>query len=325
MKFPGQVEILLAPDEGGSGGVSSPAGPTSSDASASGEGSAGGVESSPSTSSPDAPSANDDFADFNPFTDMDEVEVPEPAAKPSSDPAAPAKGAAQAKDSVTPPPGGDPAVPKAEAAPPAAPVAQVQESAASSQLSEIGNIVQGLDKEAPALRNWLAENVYALTKEEKDGLETEAWTVIPKLLSRVHLEISKTILNQIENFVPKMAQQAIGKFKESTDKRTEALGAFYKANPSLTAGDHDAVVDQYARMFRANNPRASREEAFKFVGAAVAAHFGVVPSAPGAATPKGNGSKPPPFQPARPGARQIAQTAVAGDEWSGLGQTFDEE
>lgn len=323
MRFPGQIELFRSPDDG-AGSAPSASSPASSAPSSGGGNAGGGGDSTPSSSSPaDTSTDTNDFADFDPYADMDEVDVPEPAAKPGSDVPPTAGDASVPKAPVVPPPGGV-SEPKAAEVSPPVPVAQVPAPASSAPMSEIDGIVAGLDQERPALQKWLSENVYALSKEEKDSLETEAITVLPRLLARVHMEISKSVLQQIQNFVPKMAQEAIGKFKASTDKRNEALGAFYKANPSLKAGDHDAVVDQYARMFRANNPRASREEAFKFVGAAVAAHFGIsLGAAPVPVAPKGNGSTPP-FQPARPGARQVAQTPVGGQEWSGLGQDFDD-
>jgi hypothetical protein len=180
-----------------------------------------------------------------------------------------------------------------------------------------------MTNEAPALRNFLAQNLYALSPEEKEELGTDMESAIPRLMGRLHVELSKNTLQLIESMVPKLIETTIAKTTASTKAKEKVLGEFYKANPALKPGEHDDAVQQYATTFRKMNPKASREEAFKFVGAAVMAHFGLHGAAP---APGANGKtqQPPPFQPARPGARQIASTPV-DSQWSGLGEPMEDD
>jgi hypothetical protein len=186
--------------------------------------------------------------------------------------------------------------------------------------------LQGLEapESAKALTGWLAQNVYQLSDAEKAALDTDAVGAIPALLARGHLESTKNTLKLISTLVPQMVQAQVAEFNSRQTKSKEALSDFYKAWPSLKSGEHDPLVGQFSKMFRQQNPGATRAEAIKFVGAAISAHLGISPSAGnGSASPAASAS--PPFAPARPGARQISSIPVDQTPFAGLGQEFDED
>jgi hypothetical protein len=190
-------------------------------------------------------------------------------------------------------------------------------------------IIQGLEvpETARQLQEWMSQNTYALSQAEKDALDTDAVGTIPKLMARVHLEGTKNALKLISTLVPQLVESGVSRILQQKERGSEALNEFFKAWPQLSAGEHSTLVNDFARLYRASNPRASRADAIKFVGAAVHAHLGLQLAAPpstngGASTP--SGASPPPFAPARPGARPIAQVHVEENPWMNLGKDFED-
>lgn len=283
------------------------------------------ASSPPVAATPGTPSVPDDvsppadaFAGMD-GDDLDLVEIPEGDTGPQPD------------DGVKPPvvplvapvvAAVPPVQPPTPVQPPVQPVA-VAPAAPQQGLppaSEIAEIVQGLETHGKALAGHIATTTFALSKEEADALEVNAVGEIPKLMARVHLEASKNTLRQIETFVPKIVESLVNKILQTRTASTEALADFYKAWPGLSSDKHQKLVDQYAKVFRATNPQATRKDAIAFVGAAIHAQLGLPVQV---AAPGSNGQTPPPFAPARPGARQVS-TLPVDDLFGGLGQNLDE-
>lgn len=280
---------------------------------------AGGVSPTPS----DAPSATDasntsadDFSGFD-GDDLDSIDLGTETV-PGQDPPVAAPAAVVAKvptatSAVVPDP-------KATPAPVAATPDPKGSAASAPPSSELENLLSGVDANAPALTEWLAQNAFALTKEEAEAFELDAVANVPRLMARVAVNNMKSTMNIVKNLVPQLIAAEVAKITGTQAKAKEAIGAFYKANPHLNETDHGALVTKWANAFRSANPKASREEAIAYVGRAVSFETGLMPG-----TAVAPSAKPVPFQPARPGGRQPIATQQDEGQYAGLGGTFDED
>ena len=232
---------------------------------------------------------------------------------------------------VQPPPTGD--EPGAAAAPdvrreeqqaapeakPSAPQAQPQTSPAAgtsaAPRSQLDSAIEGFQSNYHELAQWASQNLFALSKEDAEALETNAVEAIPKLMGRVYTSALQAATNLIKNFVPEMVNSGAAQQQMRSARAAEALQEFYQTNPHLNVQQHGAAVDKWARAFRGANPSASRAEAIAFVGRAVSAEFGL--------SPGNSGRKAAPFAPARPGARAPARTGEPHDPYAGMEDEYD--
>lgn len=202
---------------------------------------------------------------------------------------------------------------------PVAPAAPVGNDPASAR-SPLESAIEGFTANEKELSVWAAQNLFKLSPEEADALTTNAEEAIPLLMGKLYTRVLAASGNLIRNFVPQMIDSRVESTSGAKARATEALNEFYTANPHLSAKDHQAVVDKYAKVFRAANPQASRQEAIQMVGRMVSAELGLMPGAP---APRGPQAQP--FAPARPGGRQqvVAQGDSNSDPFWGLDQDFD--
>jgi hypothetical protein len=186
--------------------------------------------------------------------------------------------------------------------------------------SQLDFALEGFKTNYNELSTWASQNLFALTKEDAEALETNAVQVIPQLMGRVYTSALQAATNLIKNFVPEMVNSGVLGQQQRAAKAAEALGAFYQANPHLNANQHGAAVEKWARFFRGANPQASRQEAIAFVGRAVSAEFSLAPGA-------GNGAqlrRPAPFAPAHPGARvNPGSRTEPHDPYAGMEDEYD--
>jgi len=191
-----------------------------------------------------------------------------------------------------------------------------------SPAEDPGDILKQLEANKGAIIKHLAGERFALSKEETDALDINPTEAIPQLLARAFYESQVATINQIHRMVPTIVSAVTSSMQTATD----AERGFYDANKDIIAKDHGNVVAQYARVFRQANPQASRDEAYKFVAAAVRAHFGIVPGpvAGNGAAPAARRAVPAPFAPARGGAKVISQTPIDDNPFGGMGQEFDD-
>lgn len=282
-----------------------------------------GASSTPAPSTPSAGatddgasnSSGDEFSSFG-SEDLDSIDlgpdsglgqdppvVPQPApVVPTPAPAVPAAPAT--------------AAPVAPVVPPPAPTPQTASAPPGSALE---TLVQNVDANSPALVDWLAQNAFALSKEDADAFELDAVATVPKLMARVAVNNMKSTMNIIKNLVPQLINQEVERLTGTKAKASEAINEFYTSNPHLNEKDHGALVNQWANAFRAANPKASRKEAIEYVGRAVSLQAGITPGTPLAAP------RAAPFAPARPGARPVVTNTEATDTpFAGLGEAFDD-
>lgn len=256
----------------------------------------------------------DPFAGFD--GDLDEIDLgdgtgtdpgPEPDA-PAVVPAAP----------VVPP--AAPAAPPVVPAP--APAASVTSASAPPQSAreQLSSALDGFKNNQKELNEWATRELFSLSQEETDALETDAVTMIPKLMARTYQQALMASMNMMKQFVPMMISEGVVEQGAKTAKGNEAKAEFYAAFPNLNEKDHGEAFNQWAKMYRQMNPKASRADAIKFVGNALLTQFNLH-GAPAPGAVPGVVARPVPFQPARPGGRPVAQVPV-DDPYSGLDQDF---
>lgn len=275
-----------------------------------------GAPVSPIPDSPAEPSeSHDSFAGME-DNDFDLVEIPPEPAEGGEPAAAPEEKAPVAAKQPPAAPAATPEPPKEEAKPeqgsPAA-----NESAPRSPLDQA---IEGFRTNHQQMSEWASKELFALSPQDAEILETDAASFIPVLMGRVYSQALQATTNLIKNFVPDMVNSGVASTNARTQRATEALQEFYASNADLNPQQHGQLVDKWARAFRAANPSASRADAIKFVGNAVRAEAGVAPAA------KGNGAKPrpAPFAPARPGAR-APTPSKPHDPYEGMDMEFDNE
>jgi hypothetical protein len=178
--------------------------------------------------------------------------------------------------------------------------------------------IEGFRTNHNELSKWASTNLFALSKEESEILETDAASLIPVLMGKVYSQALQATTNLIKNFVPNMINEGVATTTARSAKAQEALSEFYSANPHLNASQHGAMVDKWARAFRAANPSASRADAIKFVGNAVNAELGTT------APPGAPARRAAPFAPARPGTR-VQQPSPTHDPYEGMDMEFDQQ
>lgn len=251
------------------------------------------------------------------FDDLDAIIVSD--APPTDGGAPQAVGADPAKPAPKAAPGAQPpAPPAAQPSPEPASVAPAATSPASPG-ARLNEAVEGFKSNSDAMSGWAAENLFRLSDEDAAALATNAEQVIPRLMGKVYAQALVAAGNLMRNFVPQMIQHDVGQINTRASRAKEAINAFYTAHSDLNEKDHGATVAKWAKSFRAANPKASREEAIKFVGNAVRLEHGL--SAPQAA-PQTTQPRAA-FAPARPGGR-VPPPPQTPDPFAGLDHDFDE-
>lgn len=316
-----------APPVGGGSPPSGGGSPASAPASSPGGGEAG----SPPEGAGDAPS-EPEARGHDPFDGMesndyyDTIDLGEQVAATGDEPGAAAApqvpaagGEPPAAAPVTPAPQVQPQQPEA---PPTAPVAQAGD--AGPPRSQLDAAMEGLKGVAnqTALSDWAAQNLFKLSPEDIQALDTNAADIIPRLMGRAYTHAMQSAVNLIKNLVPEMVNSGMAAQQTRAQRASEALNEFYQSNPHLSADQHGAAVDRWARSFRAMNPAASRQEAIAFVGKAVSAEFGLWPSANGTGAPAARRAAP--FAPARPGGRAPAAARGPHDPYAGMEDDIDQ-
>lgn len=280
-------------------------------------------EAVPSESVP----GNDDFSglDFG-GDDLDTVEtIDPPGAEPgvSSQTTEPPKAPETPKEPPAPeaapsPKKEEPKVPEQEqqAAKP-----QGQQEEPKSPPSEPQDPFVQFEQDKPKIIEGLATKRYALSKEDLDLLEAEPGKALPLLAARVHVELFQDMLKSVTGMLP----VAINQHLETHQANNAAVEAFKTAWPQLDLEKYGEDIAAFSQVFRQTNPKASREEAIKMVGAMVMAKHGLAASQQPASPAPAQQVAPqaaPPFRPAQPGVVQ-PPAPVAVEEFAGLGQDFD--
>lgn len=213
-------------------------------------------------------------------------------------------------EAVPPAPPAAPPTPPQQAQPQAPPQAPAQAPAQQPQTprpqpqAASQGVPEGLDRFDPAqlasaltanqeaLVDVLASQVFNLSPQEVEALETNIVEAIPRLMARVALMAQRSALTQMANIMP----VAIQRHQTVMRQAGSAEQNFYKAWPGLDRQKHGKLVYGYTSMFRRQFPQATLQDIVAHVGPMVMAAARIpIGTAPGtSAAPRTNGRQPPP-------------------------------
>lgn len=220
----------------------------------------------PASPSPDQPSPSDDFGfegggrggdldESSLFTELDEV-PPAPAAPtaqpPASQPTAP-----------VPPSTAQPA-----AQPPQQPSSPTTQPAPDQQVDP-QQVVQAFQQWRQNAEHVLSNSHYNLSQEDANQINIDPGQVIPKLMSRVYLDAVTAAVNVIAQALPYTVMNTIDAHNGYQKNEDEFFGEW----PGLK--DHHAEVIRTGQVFRHLNPKASKADFIRSVGAQVAMSLGL--------------------------------------------------
>ncbi len=212
--------------------------------------------------------------------------VTPPKVEPSA-PAAPAPAAAAAIPAVTPPV----APPAAALAPAAAPVDP--NAWRQTAIKEL-------------------ETMYALPPEVGEQLTADP-SQIPKVMAQLAAKLHLSVLEATVNGMAHTLPRHIGSYLAQERANTEAKSAFFKRWPQLDEKTHGQAALAAAQLFRAANPKATREQAIDFVGAQLLVQLGIAPGQAPVVTPPA-GPVVPMVSPDRPASAGPAPSAAAAPQ-----------
>lgn len=146
------------------------------------------------------------------------------------------------------------------------------------------------------LTDVLSQQVFNLSPQEVEALETNVVEAIPRLMARVLVQAQKSMLTQMARIMP----AAIQRHNTATSAAGTAEQQFYRAVPELNPQVHGQLVYAYGRMFRQMYPQATLQDLIAHVGPMVKVAAGVHTQQPAQQPPRTNGRHPPPspFTPA---------------------------
>lgn len=107
----------------------------------------------------------------------------------------------------------------------------------------------------------LKTNVYNLTDEAKETLDSNPSAIVPEMLARVHMQVTHSVLTQVANLLPTMMPV----LQERKELENQYEQDFYSTFPDLKP--HAKEVDRLARVYVQQNPTATYEQAKMEVGA----------------------------------------------------------
>lgn len=170
-----------------------------------------------------------------------------------------------AKAPVQQPPAAQPPAQPAQpaTAQPAQPAEPAQQPVTAEQIAE-------------SFRNWranaehvLSNSHYNLSQEDANQLNIDAGQVIPKLMSRVYLDAVTAAVNVISQALPYTVMNTIDAHNGYQRNEDE----FYGEWPGLK--EHGPEVIRVGQVFRHLNPKASKADFIRSVGAQVAMSLGL--------------------------------------------------
>lgn len=325
---------LWAP-EGASGGSSAPAG-------------ASGGGGGPASSAAPAPSSAPSSPSGSPASRGTSAPAESPASATEAQPSSPSSDGDLSFETIFGPEGSPsfegeappsipPTVPPPTVQPPAAaaPVAEVKPAAAaqpgaveaqaapgaspppapSVQLDPYnpGQLAQHLLSVEAQATDFVAQQMFALTPEDREAIETDVIGTIPKLLARVFVKSQQNVLQQLDRLIPTMVQR----HTDAMRRNMEGESKFYARWPDI-GREHANVVNQLAVAYRQMHPNATLDQMIEDVGPFVMMAARIAPSsagAPGQGQPvrpaqsgaNGRPPQPAPFVPAGSGSGPASQ------------------
>ncbi len=267
--------------------------------------------STPPQAAPSAAPSEPQPFDFNDILSGDaevapSIEIPAPTSAPAlAQPVAPPAAEVVAQPPVEPAPT---AAPQPGVGPQATPPQPAAQAPALLDPADPQFLATAIAQHEGAMIDHVAQTMFALTPEDMEALNTDAVSVIPKLMARSFVRSQQNMLAQLSRSVPQMIERHM----KSVQKNDENSSKFYTRWPSIEKAKHGELVNQLAHTYRGMNPQATLDQMIEQLGPIVMMTAKIQPSvAPAPASngaagaPASRGPQPSPFQPA-------AAAAIAG-------------
>lgn len=286
------------------GGTSPNSGVADTPASSPGSTASPSPSSSPASSTGSGEAASGEAFDFGSmFAEPPEIPLAAPAVvapTPTPTPQAP----------PVPPPAAPVEAPPAAAKPTEPTQAPAAPQAPGLDTFDPASLSQHLAANEDAAVQFTAENMFKLTPEEIEALETNMAEAVPRLMAKAFVKSQLNALSQLSRLVPAMIQRQTEMLKRNGENETK----FYARWPDIKSEKHGDMVRKYAAVYRQMHPQTTLEQMIEDLGpmvmmaARVVPQVGGVPSAQPAnpvsrpALANGRSPPPPPFAPAGAGA-----------------------
>lgn len=162
------------------------------------------------------------------------------------------------------------------------------------------------------------QELYKLSEEDTRSLLTEPETVLPRLLAKAHMQMTKSVLESVQGIIPNVMETT----QVASKAETEARNAFFSVNRDLAKPEYEEAILAAGSVFRKLNPNTPRDEAVKRIGEMARVSLGLpllswqVQVAPAAPAPQ-------PFTPAR--GNTGGRAPASKNAWAGLAAEFENE
>lgn len=144
---------------------------------------------------------------------------------------------------------------------------------------------------------------YTISPEDATRILTEPEKVFPEMIGRLFVDIYEAVYANVHSQLPGI----IAHLNKQQEGVNETRKAFNEAWPALNKAEYEPVIRQVAQIYHQTNPKASREEAIKAIGAIVSYQLGIgiqpvnAPATPAVPRPPIPGGPGPAAGPAHPG------------------------
>lgn len=205
-----------------------------------------------------------------------------------------------------------PSQPPAQPPPQAPPLAQAQPSAPPPASDE--EVRRQIAEARERIRKAIEER-YVIPSEEESALLTSPGAVLPKLVSRLFLDVYDAVFANVVSQLPALVAPVIDRREQARRYREE----FFRAWPQLNKPEYTETVERIARAYRQANPNAPPDKAIREIGAQAIVALGID------AKPS-TGASSASFKPAATGsAASKPQPQKQTNIWAELAQEFLEE
>lgn len=179
----------------------------------------------------------------------------------------------------------------------------------------LDQLLQTLAQNEGAVVQAAADNLFKLSDEDKEALETDAVAAMPQLAGKVYVKSLQAATQLVRNMVPQMMQQEMN--KQQSLMAVEQ--AFFSQYPELDRWQHGADIVAVGQHFKAQNPNMPPQELLHRIATAVMGMHGIQRRG---TQRKPNGQQP--FRPAQSGPSHGNANPAADNPFAGLGMEFDE-
>lgn len=177
---------------------------------------------------------------------------------------------------------------------------------------ELPAVTQQTPEEAKAAEAAYAaqlERLYQFNEDTALLLQTEPEKVLPALAAKLHIDVMRTVLSQVQSMLPQVMQQQT----VASERESKAKAMFNEAWPELAP--YEKQVLEVGKLVRQLNPTADAPTIIKLIGETAMTSLGLTRAAP--ATQQSNESAAPStFRPAVPG--RVTTPGAKPTEWDEL-------